>query len=100
MTMKEIKIQDVTYNIPDYDVVMHENKPYIRIKEGMFEGVEYTYDNIKFNEEDSSLIEYNLYTTSRFADAEMEKFQEVTNSIVLAVLDEAFTQFNNTSQSE
>lgn len=87
--MKQIKIQDVTYDIPDYDVVMHEDKPYIRIKEGAFEGVEYTYENIKFNEEDNSLIEYNLYTNSRFADAELEKFQEVTNSIVLAVLDEA-----------
>lgn len=98
--MKEIKIEDVTYKIPDYDVIMHEDKPHLRITEGKYEGVVFTYQDIKVNEQDESLIEYNLYTNQEFNESEMQDFQNVANDILLVVLQEAITNAEKTERTE
>jgi hypothetical protein len=87
--MKTIEIQDVTLTIPEYVVVMHDDIPFIKITEGKYEGIEYTYQDIKVNEEDESLLEYNLYSTSRFIESEMDEFQKVANDILLSILTRA-----------
>lgn len=98
--MKEIKIEDITYKIPEYDVIMHEGKPHLRITEGKYEGVAFTYDDVKVNEEDESLIEYNLYTNTQFNESEMQDFQNVANDILLVVLHEAITNAEKTERTE
>lgn len=87
--MKEIKIEDVTLSVPSFVVVMHDDTPFIKITEGKYDGVEFAYQDIKVNEQDDSLLEYNLYSTSRFIESEMEEFQKVTNDILLSILSQS-----------
>lgn len=84
--MKTFKIEDVTVTIPEYTVIMVDDVPYLKITEGKYEGIEFAYTDIKVNEEDESLVEYNLYTNANFNDSEVDDFQKVVNDIFLSVL--------------
>lgn len=95
--MKTFQIEDVTYTVPAYTVkeVKDQNGEadyWIVLEDGQFGGIAVRFDNIKMNDTDDTLMEYDLYTSEKVED--MTAMREVTNSILLNILNEQLLKPN------
>lgn len=101
--MKTFKIEDITYSVPEYKVREIKDQDgeaqyWIELQEGKFDGIALRFDDIKMCETDASLLEYNLFTSETVED--MESLREITNNIMLSILNEQLLKAKEQSTSE
>lgn len=92
MKMKTFQVEDVTYTVPQYSVkevkvMENESEFWLMLEDGNFSGLGVRFDNIKFNDDDEDLLEYDLFTSEEVEN--MAALREVTNSMILYILMEA-----------
>ena len=92
MKMKTFQVEDVTYTVPQYSVkevkvMENESEFWLMLEDGDFSGLGVRFDNIKFNDDDEDLLEYDLFTSEEVEN--MAALREVTNSMILNILMEA-----------
>lgn len=90
--MKTFQVEDVTYTVPQYSVkevkvMENESEFWLMLEDGDFSGLGVRFDNIKFNDDDEDLLEYDLFTSEEVEN--MAALREVTNSMILNILMEA-----------
>ena len=99
--MKTFQVEDVTYTVPQYSVKEvkgweNESEFWLMLEDGDFNGIGVRFDNIKFNDDDEDLLEYDLFTSEKVDN--MAALREVTNSMIMYILMEAMTKAKDNDQ--
>lgn len=91
--MKTFKLEEREVTIPDIDAVGFDSTLRHIIRDGEFAGVEFTLDNMRVDDEDESLLWYDVSVVA--GDATVDKIKEITDNYILWILVQQIEKFKN-----